>query len=227
MKIKSKKIFILFLVPLLMACNNIPKDQIKESYCKKIKKITLFSDMEASLISQSSNSLIWTVEHSNGEIYTFELTDKKNQLFLDLQMLLETKKVDSSKVVEAAYEDSTFVNVFVKNDAIGYIVDHGYIIDTITPADSRYDELKRGYFKDIPINKTEKRKYLSSIAYYFGKNDICADDMILYQYGDGIPNDTICFGTTDTVRVNSHIATVDSLLLETIRDSITNLIINE
>lgn len=224
MKIKSENLFILFLL-LLTACNDTKKYQIKESYSKSIEKITLFSDISTSLISQSSNSLIWTTKHRIEDIDTFKLTDKNSKLFIDLQILLATAKIDSSLVVGAAYEDSTFTNVIVKNDAIGYIVDHGYNIDTITLTDSRYYELKRGYFKDIPINETEKRKYLSVINYNIGKNDICADDMILYQYCDGTPNDTICFGTTDTVRINSYIATVDSFLLETVRDSITSLLI--
>ena len=53
-----------------------------------------------------------------------------------------------------------------------------------------------------------------------GENDIEADRMILYQYSDGAPNDTICYGTTNTVRVNSYIAEVDSALFENIKDRI-------
>ena len=225
MKIKSGNLFTSFLVLLLIACNNTLVYKTKELDCKRIEKITLFSDFNESLISQSSNSLIWTTKHSIEDLVTFELTDKNCKLFTDLQILLATAKVDSSLVVGTAYADTTFTNVIVKNDTIGYLVDLGFITDTIKPTDSRFDELKRGYFKDIPINEAEKRKYPIVIAYHFGKNDITADDMILYQYRDGVPNDTICYGTTNTVRINSYIAEVDSALFEDVTDRIRELII--
>lgn len=56
-----------------------------------------------------------------------------------------------------------------------------------------------------------------------GENDIPADCMLIYLYSGEVSNDTICFESiSNIVRVNSYIATVDSVLFKSITDTLRN-----
>lgn len=213
-------------------CNAVNSSVIKKEQnavkqkSNKLEKISIFISELMTFASLTSNDLIEMVE-SKENVDTIELADKNDKLFTELKKLFETAKIDSTLLVEPVRIDSLYDDILVRNDTSGYIITNKILTYTIPTTDSEYEELKNGIYKDIALNETSIKRQLTLVVIQKGKNDICANKMILYQYGDGIPNDTICFGTTDTVRVNSHIATVDPLLLETIRDSITNLIINE
>ena len=128
-------------------------------------------------------------------------------------------------MVEPVRIDSLYDDVLVRNDKSGYIIADEILTYTISTTDSEYEELKNGIYKDIALNETSIKKQLALVVVQKGKNDICANKMILYQYNDGTPNDTICYGTTNTVRINSYIAEVDSVLFEDVTDRIRELII--
>ena len=191
---------------------------------KKLEKISFFISELTTFASLTSNDMIAMIE-SGENVDTIELADKNSKLFTELKKLFETAKIDSTLLVEPVRIDSLYDDVLVRNDASGYIITDKILTYTIPTTDSEYEELKNGIYKDIALNETSIKRQLALVVVQKGKNDICANKMILYQYSDGIPNDTICFGTTNTVRVNSYVATVDSLLLETVRDSLVNFII--
>lgn len=75
----------------------------------------------------------------------------------------------------------------------------------------------------------ETRHPVYGLIIHLGQlRDIKADEMILYQYSNG-ENDTICCFATNTVRINSYIAKVDSVLFQdishTLRKEQTKLMI--
>lgn len=62
----------------------------------------------------------------------------------------------------------------------------------------------------------ETRHPVYGLIIHLGQlRDIKANEMILYQYSNGA-NDTICCFATNTVRINSYIAKVDSVLFQNI-----------
>ena len=191
---------------------------------KKLEKISIFTNMCTSYGSFMSNDIIGRSE--SGEcIDTVELADKNSKLFTDLQTLLATSKIDSTLLVGPARTDSIYDLILVKNDTSGYIITSRIKNHTILTTSPIYEEVKHGIFKDIAPGETSVKKIHILTGFLPGENDIEADDMILYQYRDGVPNDTICYGTTNTVRINSYIAEVDSALFEDVTDRIRELII--
>lgn len=199
------------------------KNAIKHK-SKKLEKISIFISEITTFASLTSNDLIAMIE-SGENADTIELTDKNSKLFTELKKLFETAKIDSTLLVEPVRIDSLYDDVLVRNDKSGYIITDEILTYTISTTDSEYEELKNGIYKDIALNETSIKKQLALVVVQKGKNDICANKMILYQYNDGTPNDTICYGTTNTVRVNSYIAEVDSALFEDVTDRIRELII--
>lgn len=186
---------------------------------KKLEKISIFTNICTSYGSFMSNNIIGRSE--SGEcIDTVELADKNSKLFTDLQTLLATSKIDSTLLVGPARTDSIYDLIWVKNDTSGYIITSRIKNHTILTTSPIYEEVKHGIFKDIAPGETSVKKIHILTVFPPGENDIEADRMILYQYSDGAPNDTICYGTTNTVRVNSYIAEVDSALFENIKDRI-------
>ena len=191
---------------------------------KKLEKISIFTNICTSYGSFMSNDIIGRSE--SGEcIDTVELADKNSKLFTDLQTLLATSKIDSTLLVGPARTDSIYDLILVKNDTSGYIITSRIKNHTILTTSPIYEEVKHGIFKDIAPGETSVKKIHILTGFLPGENDIEADDMILYQYRDGVPNDTICYGTTNTVRINSYIAEVDSALFEEVTDRIRELII--
>ena len=186
---------------------------------KKLEKISIFTNICTSYGSFMSNDIIGRSE--SGEcIDTVELADKNSKLFTDLQTLLATSKIDSTLLVGPARTDSIYDLIWVKNDTSGYIITSRIKNHTILTTSPIYEEVKHDIFKDIAPGETSVKKIHILTVFPPGENDIEADRMILYQYSDGAPNDTICYGTTNTVRVNSYIAEVDSALFENIKDRI-------
>ena len=199
------------------------KNAIKHK-SKKLEKISIFISEITTFASLTSNDLIAMIE-SGENADTIELTDKNSKLFTELKKLFETAKIDSTLLVEPVRIDSLYDDVLVRNDKSGYIIADEILTYTISTTDSEYEELKNGIYKDIALNETSIKNQLALVVVQKGKNDICANKMILYQYNDGTPNDTICYGTTNTVRINSYIAEVDSVLFEDVTDRIRELII--
>ena len=191
---------------------------------KKPEKISIFTSTFTTYAALMSNDIIGMSE-SGKNIDTIELTDKNSKLFTDLQTLLATSKIDSTLLVGPARTDSIYDIIWVKNDTSGYIITSRIKNHTILTTSPIYEEVKHGIFKDIAPGETSVKKIHILTGFLPGENDIMADDMILYQYRDGVPNDTICYGTTNTVRINSYIAEVDSALFEDVTDRIRELII--
>ena len=191
---------------------------------KKLEKISIFTSTITTYVALMSNEIIGMSE-SGKNIDTIELTDKNSKLFTDLQTLLATSKIDSTLLVGPARTDSIYDLILVKNDTSGYIITSRIKNHTILTTSPIYEEVKHGIFKDIAPGETSVKKIHILTGFLPGENDIEADDMILYQYRDGVPNDTICYGTTNTVRINSYIAEVDSALFEDVTDRIIELII--
>lgn len=191
---------------------------------KKLEKISIFTSTITTYVALMSNDIIGMSE-SGKNIDTIELTDKNSKLFTDLQTLLATSKIDSTLLVGPARTDSIYDLILVKNDTSGYIITSKIKNHTILTTSPIYEEVKHGIFKDIAPGETSVKKIHILTGFLPGENDIMADDMILYQYRDGVPNDTICYGTTNTVRINSYIAEVDSALFEDVTDRIRELII--
>lgn len=191
---------------------------------KKLEKISIFTSTITTYVALMSNDIIGMSE-SGKDIDTIELTDKNSKLFTDLQTLLATSKIDSTLLVGPARTDSIYDLILVKNDTSGYIITSRIKNHTILTTSPIYEEVKHGIFKDIAPGETSVKKIHILTGFLPGENDIEADDMILYQYRDGVPNDTICYGTTNTVRINSYIAEVDSALFEEVTDRIRELII--
>ena len=191
---------------------------------KKLEKISIFTSTITTYAALMSNDIIGMSE-SGKNIDTIELTDKNSKLFTDLQTLLATSKIDSTLLVGPARTDSIYDLILVKNDTSGYIITSRIKNHTILTTSPIYEEVKHGIFKDIAPGETSVKKIHILTVFPPGENDIMADDMILYQYRDGVPNDTICYGTTNTVRINSYIAEVDSALFEEVTDRIRELII--
>ena len=189
---------------------------------KKLEKISIFTSTITTYVALMSNDIIGMSE-SGKNIDTIELTDKNSKLFTDLQTLLATSKIDSTLLVGPARTDSIYDLILVKNDTSGYIITSRIKNHTILTTSPIYEEVKHGIFKDIAPGETSVKKIHILTGFLPGENDIMADDMILYQYRDGVPNDTICYSTTNTVRVNSYIAEVDSALFKNIRDRIREL----
>ena len=199
------------------------KNAIKHK-SKKLEKISIFTSTITTYVALMSNEIIGMSE-SGKNIDTIELTDKNSKLFTDLQTLLATSKIDSTLLVGPARTDSIYDLILVKNDTSGYIITSRIKNHTILTTSPIYEEVKHGIFKDIAPGETTVKKIHILTGFLPGENDIEADDMILYQYRDGVPNDTICYGTTNTVRINSYIAEVDSALFEDVTDRIIELII--
>lgn len=191
---------------------------------KKLENISIFTSTITTYVALMSNDIIGMSE-SGKNIDTIELTDKNSKLFTDLQTLLATSKIDSTLLVGPARTDSIYDLILVKNDTSGYIITSRIKNHTILTTSPIYEEVKHGIFKDIAPGETSVKKIHILTGFLPGENDIMADDMILYQYRDGVPNDTICYGTTNTVRINSYIAEVDSALFEEVTDRIRELII--
>ena len=235
MGINFKVLFYTTISLIIVSCNNYNKHSYNngtgnkfiitgEQYTykhksKKPEKISIFTSTITTPVALMSNDIIGMSE--SGEfIDTVELTDKNSKLFTDLQTLLATSKIDSTLLVGPARTDSIYDEILVKNDTSGYIITSRIKNHTILTTSPIYEEVKHGIFKDIAPGETSVKKIHILTGFLPGENDIEADRMILYQYSDGAPNDTICYGTTNTVRINSYIATADSFLLNTIDDSI-------
>lgn len=235
---KTGTLICICLFTLLAACSNYnynrdnnnrnhtnkEKPQTKEQITKELETITLFYDGsgDSSIISLMSNGLISLIEKGSDDIDTIEFTVQDSMLFFDMQRVLRTAKIDTALLIGEERIDSIYNNVIVKNDANGYIIDHGNFKYTIPTTAPKYKELKDGLFNDIALNDTATKKILRLISW---KNDIPADYMLLYQYNNKtVPNDTLCFGSSDRiVRINSYVAEVDSVLFKDITDRIREL----
>ena len=239
---KTETLICICLLVLLTACNNYSSNdncdrnhinkeklQTEEQITQELETITLFYDCSGAtyFVSLMSNDLISMVESGNNDIDTLEFTDKNDKLFIDLQRLLRTAKIDSAMQIGDVKIDSIYEDVLVRNDAKGYIIDNGLYTYIIPTTDPEYEVYKKGMWKDIALNDTATKKKLVLVSYQNGENDIQASHMLLYQYkGKDIPNDTLCFGSSDkTVRINSFIAEVDSILLKDTSNKITELTI--
>ena len=202
---------------------NKEKPQTKEQITKELETITLFYDGsgDSSIVSLMSNGLISMIEKGSDDIDTIEFTVQDSMLFFDMQRVLRTAKIDTALLIGEERIDSIYNNVIVKNDVNGYIIDHGNFKYTIPTTAPEYKALKDGLFNDIALNDTATKKILRLISW---KNDIPADYMLLYQYNKTVPNDTLCFGSSDRiVRINSYVAEVDSVLFKDITDRIREL----
>ena len=236
---KTETLICICLLVLLTACNNYSSNdncdrnhinkeklQTEEQITQELETITLFYDCSGAtyFVSLMSNDLISMVESGYNDINTLEFTDKNDKLFIDLQRLLRTAKIDSSMLIGDVKIDSIYKDVLVRNDAKGYIIDNGLYTYIIPTTDPEYEVYKKGMFKDIALNDTATKKKLVLL---YWENDIQADYMLLYQYNNKtLPNDTLCFGSSDkTVRINSFIAEVDSILLKDTSNKITELTI--
>lgn len=236
-KLNGLSVFICLLT-LLTACNNYnnnsdrnninkEKPQTKEQITKEVEKITLYYDGSGNMriVALTSNGLISMVENGNDYIDTIEFTDKDDRLFIDMQKVLGTAKIDKTLLIGENVIDSIYKEVVVRNSARGYIIDNGSFKYTIPTTDPEYKALKDGMFKDIALNDTAIKKMLALISYKNGENDIPADYMLLYQYNNKtVPNDTLCFGSSDRiVRINSYVAEVDSVLFDNVSNKIREL----
>lgn len=236
---KTETLICICLLVLLTACNNYSSNdncdrnhinkeklQTEEQITQELETITLFYDGSGDtyIVSLMSNGLISMVESGYNDIDTLEFTDKNDKLFIDLQRLLGTAKIDSAMQIGDVKIDSIYKDVLVRNDAKGYIIDNGLYTYIIPTTDPEYEVYKKGMFKDIALNDTATKKKLMLL---YWENDIQADYMLLYQYNNKtLPNDTLCFGSSDkTVRINSFIAEVDSILLKDTSNKITELTI--
>ena len=236
---KTETLICICLLVLLTACNNYSSNdncdrnhinkeklQTEEQITQELETITLFYDGSGDtyFVSLMSNGLISMVESGYNDIDTLEFTDKNDKLFIDLQRLLRTAKIDSAMQIGDVKIDSIYKDVLVRNDAKGYIIDNGLYTYIIPTTDPEYEVYKKGMFKDIALNDTATKKKLMLL---YWENDIQADYMLLYQYNNKtLPNDTLCFGSSDkTVRINSFIAEVDSILLKDTSNKITELTI--
>lgn len=236
---KTETLICICLLVLLTACNNYSSNdncdrnhinkeklQTEEQITQELETITLFYDCSGDtyLVSLMSNGLISMVESGDNDINTLEFTDKNDKLFIDLQRLLRTAKIDSTMQIGDVKIDSIYKDVLVRNDAKGYIIDNGLYTYIIPTTDPEYEVYKKGMWKDIALNDTATKKKLMLL---YWENDIQADYMLLYQYNNKtLPNDTLCFGSSDkTVRINSFIAEVDSILLKDTSNKITELTI--
>lgn len=222
------------LLALITACSNYgnndsrehinKKIQTKEQTTKELETISLFYDGsgDTSIVSLMSNGLIYMVEKGSDDIDTLEFTDKNDKLFIDLQRVLDTAKIDMTLRVGEIKIDSVYKFFLVRNDTKGYIINHGIYTHTIPITDPKHEEYKNGIFKDIALNDTATKRMLLLLPW---ENDIQADYMLLYHYNDKtIPNDTLCFGSSDrNVRINSYIAEVDSVLFENVSGQLREL----
>ena len=238
---KTGTLICICLFTLLTACSNYnynrdnnnrnhtnkEKPQTKEQITKELETITLFYDGsgDSSIVSLMSNGLISMIEEGFDDIDTIEFTVQDSILFFDMQRVLGTAKIDTALLIGEEKIDSVYKKVLVKNDANGYIIDDGSFKYTIPTTDSEYEILKNGRFKDIALNDTATKKMLAFISYKYGKNDISADYMLLYQYKNKtVPNDTLCFGSSyRIVRINSYVAEVDSVLFKDVTNRIRKL----
>jgi hypothetical protein len=206
---------------------NKEKPQTKEQITKELETITLFYDGSgnARIIALTSNDFISMLEKGSDDIDTIEFTVQDSILFFDMQRVLGTAKIDTALLIGEEIIDTVYKKVLVKNGANGYIIDDGSFKYTIPTTDSEYEILKNGRFKDIALNDTATKKIISFISYKYGKNDISADYMLLYQYKNkSVPNDTLCFGAPNRiVRINSYVAEVDSVLFKDVTDRISKL----
>ncbi len=185
----------------------------------ELREISIFfvSSSGISEVGFSSNSIIDMVKTGKG-IDTLKITDKNNKLFTQLQKLLKTAIIDSTSFI--GRPDTIIKYEQVKNVAgLGFVIkreDTGKV-DTVAINTYRYNKLQNGKYCDVKPGKT------FMFLYYPDENDIAADWMILYQYRDSsIANDTLCCDQffAPTVRLNSYVATMDSLLLEMVVDSL-------
>lgn len=233
-----KSLFILYSLLLIFSCTSCIEHHNHNNYNKAneeniiikehcIEKITLYYDGSgnARIIALTSNDFISMLEEGSDDIDTIEFTVQDSILFFDMQRVLGTAKIDTALLIGEEKIDSVYKKVLVKNDANGYIIDDGSFKYTIPTTDSEYEILKNGRFKDIALNDTATKKMLEFISYKYGKNDISADYMLLYQYKNKtVPNDTLCFGSSyRIVRINSYVAEVDSVLFKDVTDRIRKL----
>lgn len=195
---------------------NLPKVQ------NEIKKITVYESTLTTFAPLRSNTIIDDMARYECMEY-FELTDESDRLFGDLQRLLaETTVIDSAIFVGSGSKVSKHVYVWVKDDVdFGYVVRYDNKTITVIPTYSKYYNYYKGrLFNNIPHDKFVGVPLFLTIMDC--DNDIEAECVILYQYKDvSIPNDTICYGyLSNFVRLNSHLATANPVLLETVVDSI-------
>lgn len=195
---------------------NLPKVQ------NEIKKITVYESTLTTFAPLRSNTIIDDMARYECMEY-FELTDESDRLFGDLQRLLaETTVIDSAIFVGSGSKVSKHVYVWVKDDVdFGYVVRYDNKTITVIPTYSKYYNYYKGrLFNNIPHDKFVGFPLFFTIMDDDG--DIKAESVILYQYKDvSIPNDTICFdGFSNFVRLNSHLATANPVLMEIAVDSI-------
>lgn len=196
-----------------------------DKYNTKLKDISIYflNGSGISEIGYSSNNIIDFVKSGKG-IDTLKITDKKDELFIHLQRVLQTAVIDSISYIGrpdtiAKYEQ-------VKHIAgIGYVVKRADIgkVDTIAINTYRYNKVLNGKYSDVKPGEVYMFLYTPE------ENDIAVDLMILYQYEDiCIANDTLFCKRyyTPTVRVNSYVAKVDSLSFKVASDIIIDKIIH-
>ena len=137
---------------------------LEEKTKKELKQITVYESYVLTITAIMSNDIIAMVA-SGEEIDSFEFTDKNDKLFIDLQRLLGTAKIDSAMQIGDVKIDSIYEDVLVRNDAKGYIIDNGLYTYIIPTTDPEYEVYKKGMFKDIALNDTATKKKLVLVSY--------------------------------------------------------------
>ena len=228
-----KRVFILLVAAtVVFACSNSPGavvERVEEGDTtnvltqeqKELEKIIYFESCIQTIAPLMSNDMMdvdWE------DVDTLELTDRYDSLFVDLERLLKTAIIDSTLLVGEDYIDTLLCkDIWVRSDVVGYIVDDGGYIDTIPFSDVQDSGFSEDIFKDVPQNEFVKKTVPLLMQLCNGENDIPADYMLIYKYNGEVPNDTICYNrNSNVVRVNSYIATTDSLLFNSVTDTLCN-----
>ena len=161
---------------------------------------------------------------------TIVFNDSNDSLFMKLSNLYTTALIDSMSLIrgDGYIRDTIQIHSITENNIeVGFIntlstTEYGvFRTDTISKGDSEYEILSKGKYKDIAPGETFTKTYVSVNATP-DNNYFESRLMIIYQYNnDNIPEDTIGIGVLGQVRLNSYRATVDTLLLNSVADSMT------
>ena len=188
---------------------------------KEIEKIVVFYDLVADYAPAKSNDLKKALCNI---VDSLVFCNKNDNIFVNLERIIKTAKIDSTLFVGQDYIDTiSYINVWVRNDVVGYIVDYGNYIDTISIYDVEYSEFQNGIYKDVSKNEVVMKTIPELMVLNYGKNDIDADWVIIYKYKNSkILNDTLYCEQffNKKVRINSFISDIDSTLFDVVVDSI-------
>ena len=212
----------------LQTTDQTKSDATKDSVIKNILVILPKKDYQYKT-GKFSNDII-KLAGAGKHTDTIVFNDSNDSLFMRLSNLYTTALIDSMSLIrgDGYIRDTIQIHSITENNIeVGFIntlstTEYGvFRTDTISKGDSEYEILSKGKYKDIAPGETKTKTYVSVNATP-DNNYFESRFMIIYQYNnDNIPEDTIGIGVLGQVRLNSYRATVDTLLLNSVADSMT------